>query len=253
MKKPRTEITNQTAKFLLNAYRPNGADAQDPVFRDALEQATRDPELGAWFKEQRGFDSMIAEKLSGIEPPATLRSAILAGIENRPPVRHFSIRPLFALAAVIALCAVFLVPMLNRRNSGRRLVDQYCNANLSMLAAVPAPQLDLMTASFSRTQEYLAEMQAPCIPSPPAALLDLPTAGCKTLRWNGHILSLTCFRLPGKELLHVFVIAQEAFDSIDTGSGFQEINGWHVKFELLHGMLLMFVSRASMAEIKQYI
>src|ERR1700756_3022970 len=137
MKKPRTEITNQTAKFLLNAYRPNGADAQDPVFRDALEQAARDPELGAWFKEQRGFDSMIAEKLSGIEPPAMLRSAILAGIENRPPARQFSIRHLFALAAMIALSAVVLVPMLNRRNSDSRLVDQYRKANLSMLAAVP--------------------------------------------------------------------------------------------------------------------
>ena len=39
MKKPRTEITNESAKFVLNAYRPNGADAQDPVFRVALEQA----------------------------------------------------------------------------------------------------------------------------------------------------------------------------------------------------------------------
>jgi hypothetical protein len=253
MKKPRPEITNQTAKFLLNAYRPNGADAQDPVFRDALEQAARDPELGAWFKERRGFDSMIAEKLSEIEPPATLRSAILAGIENRPSTRYFSIRPLLALAAVIALSAVILVPMYHRRNSGRQLVDQYRKANLSMLAAVPAPQLDLQTASFSHTQEYLAEMRAPSIPSPPPALLGLPTAGCKTLWWNGHILSLTCFRLPSGELLHVFVISRDAFDSMDIGAGFQEINGWHVKFELLNGMLLMFVSRASMAEIKQYI
>ena len=84
----------------MNAYRPNGADAQDPVFRDALEQAARDPELGAWFKEQRGFDLMIADKLSGIEPPATLRSAILDGIDNRPSARHFSMRTLLALAAV---------------------------------------------------------------------------------------------------------------------------------------------------------
>jgi len=253
MKKPRTEITNQTAKFLLNAYRPNGADAQDPIFREALEQAARDPELGAWFKEQRGFDSMIAEKLSGIEPPSTLRSAILAGIENRPAARHFSLKPLLALAAVVALSAVILVPMYNRRNAGRQLVEQYRKANLSMLGAVPAPRLDLITASFPRTQEYLAKMQAPCVPSLPAALLGLPTVGCKTLRWNGHILSLTCFYLPSGELLHLFVIAQEALGSIDTGTSFEDINGWHVKFELLNGMLLMFVSRASMAEIKQYI
>ncbi len=62
-------------------------------FRDALEQAARDPELGAWFKEQRSFDSMIAEKLSEIEPPAILRSAILTGINNQPSARRFSFDP----------------------------------------------------------------------------------------------------------------------------------------------------------------
>ena len=253
MNKPRTEITNETAKFLLNAYRPNGADAQDPVFRDALEQAARDPELGAWFKEQRGFDSMIVEKLSGIEPPATLRSAILAGINNHPSARRFSIRRFLALAALIVLSAAILVPMYTRRHSGSDLIDRYQKANLAMLSAAPTPQLDLLTASFSRTQEYLEEMQAPCIHSLPASLLALPTAGCKTLRWNGQALSLICFRLPSGELLHLFVIAEKALRPIDIGAGFQEINGWHVKFEQSNGMLVMFVSRALMAEINQYI
>jgi hypothetical protein len=253
MKKPRTELTNEAAKFLLNAYRPNGADAKDPAFRDALEQAARDPELGAWFKEQRGFDAMIAEKLSGIEPPAALRSAILVGIENRPQARRFPIRPLLALAAVIALSAIILVPMYTRRYSRSDWVDRYQKANLAMLSASPMPQLDLLTASFSRTQQYLEELQAPCVYSLPASLLALPTAGCKTLRWNGHILSLTCFRLPSGELLHLFVIAEKALDPIKTGAGFRDINGWHVKFEQLNGMLLMFVSRAHMAEIKRYI
>jgi hypothetical protein len=122
-----------------------------------------------------------------------------------------------------------------------------------MLAASPRPQLDLLTASFSRTQQYLEEMQAPCVHALPASLLALPTAGCKTLRWNGHMLSLTCFRLPSGELLHLFVIAEKALDPIETGADFRDINGWHVKFEQLNGMLLMFVSQAHMAEIKQFI
>jgi hypothetical protein len=253
MKKPHTETTNETARFLLNAYRSNGADAQDPVFRDALEQAARDPELGAWFTEQRAFDSIIAEKLSRIEPPATLRSAILAGIKNHPSVRRFSIRPLLALAAMIVLSGIILVPMLTGLYSGSDSIDRYRKANLAMLAAVPAPKLDLLTASFSSTQEYLEEMQAPCIHSLPASLLALPTAGCKTLHWHSHTLSLTCFRLPSGELLHIFVIAEEALKPIDIGTGFREFNGWHVKFEQLNGMLVMYASRALMAEIRQYI
>ena len=121
MNKPRTEITNQSAKFVLNAYRPNGADAQDPVFRDALEQAARDPELAGWFKEQRSFDSLIAGKLAEFQPPAALYSTILAGIANRSPVRRFAFRPLLALAAVLVLSGMILLPDV----PGERLAVQF--------------------------------------------------------------------------------------------------------------------------------
>ena len=253
MKKPRTEITNESAKFVLNAYRPNGADARDPVFRTALEQSTRDPELAAWFKEQRSFDLLIAGKLAEFEPPATLYSAILAGIANRAPVRRFTFRPFLALAAVLVLSGAILLPLYMESTSRSKLVEQYQRANLTMLNSAPAPKLDLVTASFSRTQEYLAEMKAPCIPFLPGSLLDLPTVGCKRLHWKGQELSLTCFRLPSGELLHVFVIDDKAFRSLNVGDEFRDMNGWHFKCQRRAGMLLMFVSRASMAEIKQYI
>jgi hypothetical protein len=253
MKKPRTEITNESAKFVLNAYRPNGADAQDPVFHAALEQAARDPELAAWFKEQRSFDSLIAGKLAEVQPSATLHAAILAGIENRSPVRRVTIRPLLALAAVLVLSGAILIPLYMESGSRTSLIEQYQRANLTMLSSVPAPKLDLVTADFSRTQQYLAEMKAPCIPFLPGSLLDLPTAGCKTLHWKGRDFSLTCFRLPSGELLHVFVIDENAFRSIDVGDNFKDMDGWHFKCRRIAGMLLMFVSRASMAEIKQYI
>ena len=164
MNKPRTEITNLSAKFVLNAYRPNGADAQDPVFRDALEQAARDPELAAWFKEQRLFDSLIAGKLAEFQPPATLHSTILAGIAHRSTRRRFTFGPLLALAAVLVLSGLILLPGYLERGSRSNLVEQYQRANLTMLSSAPAPTLDLVTADFSRTQAYLAERNAPCIP-----------------------------------------------------------------------------------------
>jgi hypothetical protein len=253
MKNPRTEITNESAKFVLHAYRPNGADARDPIFRAALEQATRDPELGAWLKEQRAFDSLIAGKLAEFQPPATLHSAIMAGIANRSPKRRFTLRPLLALAAVLVLSGAILLPSYLESRSRSKLIEQFQRANLTMLSSTPVPQLDLVTDEFSRTQEYLAEMKAPCIPFLPGSLLDLPTAGCKTLRWKGQELSLTCFRLPSGELLHVFVIGEKAFRSINIGDGFEEMDGWHFKCKRIDGMLLMFVSRAPMNEMKQFI
>jgi hypothetical protein len=253
MNKPRTEITNESAKFVLNAYRPNGADAQDPVFRDALEQAARDPELAAWFKEQRTFDSLIAGKLAEFEPPAGLYATILAGISNRSPIRRFNFRPLLALAAVLVLSGTILVPRLMESGSPSKLVEQYQIANLTMLNSAPAPKLDFVTADFSRTKEYLTEMKAPVAPSLPSPLVDLPTAGCKTLRWRGQELSLTCFRLPSGELLHVFVIDDKQFRSISFADKFKDMDGWHLKCQRRAGFLLMFVSRAEMSEITQYI
>jgi hypothetical protein len=253
MKKPRTEITNEAAKFVLNAYRPNGADAQDPVFRDALEQAACDPELAAWFKEQRSFDSLIAGKLAEFQPPPTLYSSILAGIANRSPSNRFTLRPFLALAAVLILSGMILLPMYLQSRSRSEMIEQYQRANLTMLGSTPALTLDLVTADFSRTQAYLVDMNAPCIPSLPGSLLDLPTAGCKTMQWNGQQISLTCFRLPSGELLHVFVIDEKAFQSINVGDNFKDMDGWHFKCERRAGRLLMFVSKAPMSEIQRFI
>jgi hypothetical protein len=253
MNKPRDEMTNEVAKFILNTYRPNGADAQDPTFRAALEQAASDPDLAAWFKEERSFDSLVAAKLTEIQAPPNLYSAILAGMETRSPIRRFTIGPILALAAVVVLSGIILLPMYMEHQSRTALISQYQKANLTMLSSPTWPQLDLVTTDFSRTQEYLAHMKAPCIPHLPGALLDLPTVGCKAFYWNNRQLSLTCFRLPSGDLLHVFVIDEYTFRSTNIEDTFREMDGWHVKFERRDGMLLMFVSRAPMAEIKEYV
>ena len=72
-------MTNQEAKFVLHAYRPNGADADDATFSAALVQAKQDPALAKWFEAQQAFDRAMCAKLRAIAPPAGLREAILAG------------------------------------------------------------------------------------------------------------------------------------------------------------------------------
>lgn len=242
-------MTNEAAKFVLNTYRPSGADAQDPTFRAALDQAARDPDLAAWFKEQRFFDSLVAAKLTEITPPPNLHSAILAGMATRPPARRFAMRPILALAAVLVVTAVIVIDY----DSRTALIEKFEKSNLTMLSSPGSPQLDLVTNDFARTQEYLAQINAPCVPQLPGALLGLPTVGCKAFTWNNQQLSLTCFRLPSGELLHVFVIDESAFRESKIAGSFQEMDGWHVKYERRDGMLMMFVSRASMSEIKKYI
>lgn len=72
-------MNNAEAKFILQGYRPNGADADDATFCAAVEQAKRDPGLGEWFAKQEAFDAAVSAKLVQVQPPADLRAAILAG------------------------------------------------------------------------------------------------------------------------------------------------------------------------------
>jgi hypothetical protein len=251
MKKPRTEMTNERAKLLLSAYRHNGADAQDPFFHEALEQATRDPELASWFSKQRGFDALIVEKLNSIQPPPSLQSAILDSIRSGPSRIRLPFGSILAMAAILVLSGI-LLSLMFRQGTDSRSLAQYQNAALAVLSG-GAPRLDLMTSDFSRTQEYLLERAAPRAPAVPASLQELQTAGCRAIDWNGKMVSLTCFRLPSGELLHLFVIDAKSLNEPALRPGIQEINGWHVECRRQNGMLLMFVSKAPMSELTRYI
>lgn len=72
-------MNSQQAKFLLQGYRPGGGDADDALFREALNQVAHDPALAAWFERERSFDAKISEGLREVAPPAELRDFILAG------------------------------------------------------------------------------------------------------------------------------------------------------------------------------
>ena len=75
---------------------------------------------------------------------------------------------------------------------------------------------------------------------------------CEAFTWNNQQLSLTCFTLPSGELLHMIVIAENAFPATNFEEHAQEQDGWHIKYERRTGLLLIFLSRAPMPEITQY-
>ena len=251
MKKPRTEITNERAKFLLSTYRHNGADAQDPIFRDALEQASRDPDLADWFANQRSFDALLCEKLKSLQPPASLKPAILSGIYSGASKHRFPLGRFLGLAAVLFLSGILLIVMRPGGDRDRRLFSEYQNAAFAVLSE--GPKLDFLTSDLSRSQEYLSQRAVPQAPEIPVALHGLPTIGCRAIDWNGKTISLTCFQLPSGQLLHLFVVDAKSFGEISRQGGIHEVNGWHVKFRRENGMLLMFISKAPMSELTRYI
>jgi len=70
-------MTIDEAKTILQSYRPNEADAGDPVFAEALKLAQDDRELRGWFERQQRFDRALSRQMSHVAPPRELRDRIL--------------------------------------------------------------------------------------------------------------------------------------------------------------------------------
>src|SRR6266849_9238875 len=104
-------MNSRLAKEILLRYRPGTADASDPEFAEALEQAKRDPELGRWFAQHQAFHNTIRERFKQLPVPAGLKEEILAGY--RPAVipvwwQQPAFQALAAAAAIVMLIGVAL-------------------------------------------------------------------------------------------------------------------------------------------------
>lgn len=71
------DMDKEKAKFILESFRPDGADVADADFAEALRLATTDRELGEWLMSERAFDAEFAEALARVELPHGLRERVL--------------------------------------------------------------------------------------------------------------------------------------------------------------------------------
>jgi hypothetical protein len=244
-------MTREEAEELLSALRPHGADGADPVFREALELARKDSDLGAWLARQQEFDQMLVEELSSIRPPEGLRETILESLRKTARPLQFWRNAWPALAAAAVLVAFFLSQqVLTLRNPSSRFQSFRSDA-LAMVAVRPAPKLDLETASLGISQAFIQQHEAPRLGQFPLKLQAMATAGCRVFVWRQHLASLTCFRLPSGTLLHLMVIDAKALRDPKLPSGLLSANGWHMMFEEKNGLVVMWASQAPMDELKQ--
>lgn len=73
-------MDKEEARFILRCFRPDGADAENPDFAEALAWAAKDRELGEWLARERASDAGFARALVAVSIPASLREEILAGL-----------------------------------------------------------------------------------------------------------------------------------------------------------------------------
>ncbi len=210
-------MNNTEAKFILNAYRPNGRDAGDATFRAALDQAKSDPALGAWFAREQAHGIAVAAKLREITPPAGLREAILAGGKVSGGVSSFKAEPAtakrafwnqpvwLAAAAAIAVLATVSVSLWPARG--------VASGALTDFALVDAVEEGThgghgeMTAAFEASLEKDTTRLAGAMPVDFAALKG---NGCRTVSVAGHDVLEVCFKRDGA-WFHCYVARVQDF------------------------------------------
>lgn len=98
-------MDKEQARFILQSFRPDGADAEDPDFAEALAAAAADRELGDWLAAERAQDAAFAAALSHLAIPHDLREhiiAVLKGDQSHPEAEFWDMDAAFigALASV---------------------------------------------------------------------------------------------------------------------------------------------------------
>ena len=207
-------MSNEEAKFILHAYRPNGADANDPAFGAALEQAKNDPALGAWFAREQAHAAAVAQRLREIAPPPGLREAILAGgraTERAKPSRAFLRGPWLALAACVALLlAVGVAVWPKSASSSHALVAFALDDVVNGRHGGHGGPEKALQATLASDNVHLAH-------GLPVDFRTLAGTGCRTLSVAGHDVLEVCFVRNGAEF-HCYIGRADEFTS-DTSNG----------------------------------
>lgn len=206
-------MDNERAKIILSAYRPGGADAHDPLIREALEQARLDPELGRWFADQQTFDGWMGKAVKSVQPPPHLKAAILVAAQTAQKVREAEARTprrrwinpsWMALVSVVAvlLGGAFLfrataptpIPLAMVTDRILQVRDELPGV---LGATSPDPK---------ELQRWLATHQGPNGFTLPTGLTDKNSVGCQVFNIKGNKVSLICFQMDDKRLVHYFVM-----------------------------------------------
>lgn len=201
-------MKHEEAKFILNAHRPNGADAADPAMAEALAEARKDPVLARWFERLGEFDRVVAAKLGEVAPPAGLRETILAGgrVEAVAATAWWRRPSLLAMAAGVAIVAAATFSLLPGRAEA---------ADLASFAASDAQSRHLHGdgVAWNDFQAKLAEPATRLGQRLAVNFSALRTTGCRTISFQGRDVLEVCFNRDGK-WYHCYIVRRADFPSL---------------------------------------
>lgn len=196
------------AKSLLQAYRPNGQDAQSPAFADALRMIEHDPELRAWWEAQQAFDRKMMVKLKDTPLPADLRATILAGRKMEQLTPRFRVPAWLAIAAMIALVLVAGLSRWAAPPPVPLITSAMLTSSALQNVSNDSPPLQMLSSDHDKIVAWLKEQHAPT-GALPTSLATVPSIGCEKFKVQGHNVTLICFALADGKIAHLFVMEKK--------------------------------------------
>lgn len=200
-------MDKQEARLLLQSYRPDGQDASDPAFAEALALAGQDAELGRWLAGECELDKAIGQKLRACPVPPDLRQAVIAGQRSQRRISQPAFvwwrSPSLAWAAAIVL--VFVAAYFVRHGSDSSVaLAAYREAMTANLRS--GFVFDQRDERPEKLTDWLAEHGGLANLSVPAGLRDTASLGCKLFEFDGLKSALICFSLSDQQVVHLFVV-----------------------------------------------
>ena len=192
-------MKNEEARFVLQAYRPNGADSSNAFFAEALGQADSDAELRAWFAREQAFDAAIAAKLREIDPPADLRDNIMAG--GRAGMWHRSTWRLPVWLGVAAAVAALFFTVVRLRPTAP--VDARQLTSFALGDAAHAELHKGIGAGLADVEGTLADPKTHLAPGLNVDEDDLRARGCRSVQVAGRDVFEICFKRG--DVFHLYI------------------------------------------------
>jgi hypothetical protein len=199
------------AKSILQAYRPDGSDAADATFAEALRLAKQDPALSRWFEAQQAFDRAIASRIVSVEPPAGLRESILAGEATARPSPFWWAQPRWLAAAAglmiaFALAALYYSKPAPTGDEASFLAFVADDAKHSERHGGRGEATGALQASLSQPTSHLGD--------PVAVNFDeLKANGCRSLTFAGRDVLEVCFNRDGT-WFHCYIVRRGDFPAL---------------------------------------
>lgn len=204
-------MNNEEAKFILQGYRPNGADATDATFYSAIEQTKADPALGEWFARQQAFDAAISAKLAQVTPPVHLRAAILAGGRvtegGKARIRWWNQPAWMAAAAGIAVLFATGVALWPKQAA---TFDEFAFEDAKISAIHGHGDHG---ASTNALQWALSQPVTKLGQNLAVDFAQLHDTGCRTIKYQGHDVLEICFNRNG-EWFHCYIARSTDFPAL---------------------------------------